>query len=193
MAFLLFPMENFPSEIFGVVFSALFVLILVIELRILLRDRKGEGDRGSLGAILLGVFFPLVVMVGLSFTEIGRINVNFGYLGLLFLSGGFALRQYSIFVLGKFFVPVVGKQKGQRIIQRGPYRLVRHPSYTGLLLELLGAALCFSNWISFVVVLIAFIPAISYRINVEEEFLRKNFKEYEGYQERTRKLIPLIY
>lgn len=193
MAFSLFPIENFPSRIFAAVFSVLFVLILAIELRILLRAKNGEGDRGSFGAILLGVFFPLVVMVGLSFTKAGRINVNFGYFGLFFLIGGFALRQYSIAVLGSFFVPVVGKQKGQRIIQEGPYRFVRHPSYTGLLLEMVGAVLCFSNWISFVVVLIAFIPAISYRINVEEEFLRKNFKDYEDYQERTKRLIPLIY
>lgn len=189
----LFPIKNFPNEIFALVFSISFVFVILVELRILLRSKEQKSDNKSLIYILLGIVISLVVMVLLSFSENGLINRNFGYLGLLMIYFGFILRQYSIFILGKYFTPVVKKQSEQELLTTGLYKILRHPSYTGLILELLGAAISFSNWISILVVIIIFIPAIIYRIKTEEKFLIENFKDYKEYSKITFKLVPYVY
>ncbi len=194
MIFSLFPINNFPNGIFAFVFSLLFIIMNLFELRILLRNRNKGDDKYSLRIVLFGIWVPLIVMILLSFTEIGRINNYYvNYFGLFILIIGFILRQYSIATLGKFFVPVVRKHEGQKIIKQGPYKLIRHPSYTGLFLELLGVSLIFANYISFLLVLLLFLPSIGYRIYVEEKFLVKNFKDYREYMKETWKLIPLVY
>ncbi len=191
---MLFPKENFPSEIFGLAFSLLFVIILFFELRILLRCKSKESDKGSMLFVLVGIFLPLALMIFLSYVGFGRIGAGFiNYIGLVLLVWGFLLRQVSIMILGKYFIPVVSKQRGQRIIEVGPYEYIRHPSYTGLMLELLGVAFALANWISVIIVLSLFLPAIYYRIKVEEEFLRHEFKEYSAYMKRTWRLIPFVY
>ena len=193
MAFLLFPLKNFPNETFAVIFSILFIIILIIEPKILLRYKSKKEDKSSLMFIILGIFMPVVTNIFLSYTNIGEINTTVSYLGLIIIISGFVLRQYSIKILGRFFTPVIMLQKDQKLIQEGPYKYIRHPSYTGLLLELTGLSLSLSNWLSLLITLILFLPVINYRIKIEEEFLNKNFKGYPNYQKRTKKLIPYIY
>ena len=193
MAFSLFPQEIFPNEIFATIFSLLFIFIILIEIRILARNKEKSSDKNSLFFVLIGIFLPLFAMIILSFLGIGNINPLYSYIGLVILIIGFSLRQYSINVLGRFFIPVVKKLENHLIIQKGPYKYLRHPSYTGLFLELIGVALSLANLISIIIVLIFFIPAILYRINIEEEFLSRNLEGYIKYKEGTWKLIPFVY
>ena len=105
-----------------------------------------------------------------------------------------ALRWYSIIHLGRFFTTNVAIAKDQHLIDSGPYRFVRHPSYTGNLLAVLGFSLSFANWAS---ILIIFVPCCAialWRIHIEEEALTTAFGEkYTAYMRRTNRLIPLIY
>lgn len=193
MTLSLFPLKNFPNELTAILFSILFTIIIITELRILLRDKTKKEDKNSLPLILIGIFLPLTITIFLSFTNLGNISPNFSYLGITILILGFILRQYSITTLGKFFIPTINKQKNQEIIQTGPYKYIRHPSYTGLLLELSGTALALSNIISFTLTITFLLPALIYRIKIEEKFLSKNFKSYQKYKLKTKKLIPFIY
>jgi len=103
-------------------------------------------------------------------------------------------RQRSIIVLGEFFTPVISIQKNQKLIQEGPYKYIRHPSYTGLFLEIVGVGLFLSNWLAIIIILILLFPSLIYRILIEEKVLVKEFgNEYTSYQKRTKKLIPFIY
>ena len=104
---------------------------------------------------------------------------------------GFILRQWSIQVLGKLFTPVISIQKDHRLIIKGPYKYVRHPSYSGLLVELVGVSLAVSNWISFILIFCFVLPPLLYRIRVEEKELIKTFgQDYIVYMERVKMLIP---
>ncbi len=106
---------------------------------------------------------------------------------------GFILRQWSIQVLGKLFTPVISIQEGHQLIIKGPYKYVRHPSYSGLLTELLGTSLAVSNWICFILVFCFILPPLIYRIKVEEKELVKKFgRDYIAYKERTKMLIPWV-
>ncbi len=190
------PFENFPNPLTATVFSVLAILVILVELRIMARMHSDLAkDRMSFGVVMLvGIVLPLALTYTLATLGIGRLPTWVSYIGIAVVVLGFILRQYAIHTLGKFFVPVVTVRKEQRIIQEGPYRYVRHPSYTGLLLELVGAGLAVSNWLAAIVTLVLAIAALSYRIAVEERALREHFgKKYEDYQAKTKKLIPGLF
>ena len=105
-----------------------------------------------------------------------------------------ALRWYSIIHLGRFFTTNVAIASDHRLVDSGPYRFVRHPSYTGSLIAMLGLALSFGNWISFLVLFVPVCAVTLWRIRVEEQALISGLGEtYRNYAQQTRRLIPLLY
>jgi protein-S-isoprenylcysteine O-methyltransferase Ste14 len=113
-------------------------------------------------------------------------------LGIVIL--GMVVRAVAIFTLGRAFSANVAMRTGQRLQRSGLYRLVRHPSYLGLELILLGFALHTRTWACFAVVLIPPTLAVLYRIHVEETALRLAFgSDYEDYSRTTKRLIPGVY
>lgn len=114
--------------------------------------------------------------------------------GALGLGAGAALRLWAIRVLGAFFTGVVRTTDGQRLVERGPYRLLRHPSYGGVLLGFLGEAILFRSSWGLALTLGAMLPVYLYRIRVEERALRSRFGEaWAGYRRRTWALCPFVY
>jgi protein-S-isoprenylcysteine O-methyltransferase Ste14 len=112
--------------------------------------------------------------------------------GLILLWTGLGLRWYSILALGTSFTTEVATRPGQRVMKSGPYRLIRHPSYTGGILTLLGIVVCCLNWLS-LAALVPVLAGYAYRIQVEEEALADGLgDEYRQYMRRTRRLIPFI-
>ena len=114
--------------------------------------------------------------------------------GLCLFALGLVLRGYAIIYLGRFFTTNVAIAADHRLIDSGPYRFVRHPSYAGAMLTFLGFALGFGNWASLVVIIVPIYAALFWRIHLEEETLLAAFgDQYRGYMQRTKRLIPLIY
>ncbi len=108
----------------------------------------------------------------------------------LFL-GGLVLRWVAILTLGRFFTATIAIQEGQPVITAGPYRYVRHPSYTGLLLAFLGLGMFFGNWLSLVVLMFPITLAVHHRIRLEESVLVSALgPAYSAYCARTKRLIP---
>jgi protein-S-isoprenylcysteine O-methyltransferase Ste14 len=81
----------------------------------------------------------------------------------------------------------------QTVIETGPYRLIRHPSYTGLLIILLGYGFCLTNWLSLLVLMGCSLLGFWYRIYVEEQVLQAQLgQRYQEYMRRTKRLIPFV-
>jgi protein-S-isoprenylcysteine O-methyltransferase len=161
---------------------------------------KGDAkikDRRTLGLIwvasLGSVFLAIVAAYNCSWGRFpGSAVVNVVVVGL-FVSG-IALRWYSIFYLGQFFTVNVAIQPGHRVVDSGPYRFIRHPSYTGSLTMVAAFALSFHNWVSFAIVIIGVFSATLWRIHVEEAALREALHpQYGEYMRRTRRLVPFVY
>ena len=113
-------------------------------------------------------------------------------LGLGLALAGIAFRWYAIARLGRFFTTRVMVASGQTVVDTGPYRLVRHPSYTGALLTVLGVLLSNTNWLSLACFVLA-IPGFAYRIAVEERALADGIGQpYRDYMQRTKRLIPYV-
>lgn len=115
-------------------------------------------------------------------------------IGVALFVGGMVLRWYSIIHLGRFFTVNVSIAADRQLIDTGPYRFVRHPSYTGALLAFIGFAMVLRNWASVLVISLPVAFAFVYRINVEERALIQALGErYRDYIGRTKRLIPFIY
>ncbi|HXB46911.1 MAG TPA: isoprenylcysteine carboxylmethyltransferase family protein [Streptosporangiaceae bacterium] len=107
---------------------------------------------------------------------------------------GVALRTWAILALGHLFKFVVVIQEDHRVVSSGPYRLVRHPSYSGGLLALAGAGIALHNWISIVAAAGVPLLAILIRIAVEEARLTRDLGEdYRRYARCTKRLIPGVW
>lgn len=107
---------------------------------------------------------------------------------------GLAIRWWAIITLGRFFTVDVTIEKDHEVVQGGPFRVVRHPSYTGVLLAFVGWALTLGNWVAMLVLLVPIFIAFVRRMNVEEEALRGALGErYAEYMRRTKRLVPGLY
>jgi protein-S-isoprenylcysteine O-methyltransferase len=116
------------------------------------------------------------------------------YTGLAIFVGGLVLRWTAILWLGKFFTVNVNVAEDHRVIDDGPYRLIRHPSYTGAIAAFLGFGLCTGNWLATAIVVIPVTWAMLRRIRLEERVLNSALGDaYRNYSLRTKRLIPLIY
>ncbi len=117
-----------------------------------------------------------------------------GVLGLSVFIAGFALRWWSIIHLGRFFTVNVAIHAGHHVVDTGPYRWVRHPSYSGSLLMVLGFVLTFYNWASLLIVFGGCLAAVLHRVRIEEAALLEGLGQpYAGYCRRVKRLVPFVY
>jgi protein-S-isoprenylcysteine O-methyltransferase Ste14 len=107
---------------------------------------------------------------------------------------GLAIRWWAIVTLGRFFTVDVTIEKDHELVERGPFRFVRHPSYTGVLLAFVGWALTLRNWVAILVVLVPIFVAFVRRMRVEESALTEALGgQYRDYIQRTKRLVPGVY
>ena len=139
---------------------------------------------GALGALALSRAAPAAAIPLAAAAWIG--------LGLLWC--GIALRLWSFWTLGRYFTFIVQTSGDQPVITGGPYRVLRHPSYAGLLLAVAGLGLFIRNWLSLVTLVIAVACGLVFRIRVEERALLQNLgDDYRDYAATHKRLVPFIW
>lgn len=190
------------SHFYATVFYAALLVWLLPEWigSFVQRPEKGaqRHDRGS----------HLVIFLALGAAGIGAVwSVNrvpaatidwhqpaLFWLGVALVLAGVAFRWYSIRVLGRFFTRDVATRDGQTVVERGPYRLVRHPSYSGAILSFVGFGLAATNWLALLALVAGTVVAYGYRVHVEERALCKVLGDpYRDYMTRTRRFIPYVW
>jgi protein-S-isoprenylcysteine O-methyltransferase Ste14 len=148
------------------------------------------------------IFVPLVVLsLGMAVLPAYLDGLNFWttdevvtpYIGLALLTLGGTLRLAAVFVLGRRFTGLVAIQEGHRLQTTGLYRLIRHPSYAGLLLYMAGYMLVFRCWLGLLLVA-GTLAVLLARMNAEETLLESEFgEEYKSYRRSTWRLVPWAY
>ncbi|CAN5369384.1 phosphatidylethanolamine N-methyltransferase family protein [soil metagenome] len=182
--------------------AAILGMILGFSEFLLAAFKRSKGnavskDRHSLGLIWM-VDTGAIVLAVLCAYKLPSLRVpkpeDFLKAGYCLFASGLALRWYSIVYLGRFFTTNVAIAADHRVIDSGPYGLMRHPSYTGLLIAVLGMGLSFLNWASLVLVFVPFCAVLMWRIRIEEQALAEGLgQRYTDYMGRTKRLIPFIY
>ena len=171
-----------------------------VLLVIVTRTRKGGGqlkDRGSMAILWITIVAAMFAAgyVDDRFPEFKIPNSHWiVYPSLVLMIAGLIIRWTAIISLGKAFSVNVAIRDTQTLYQKGLYRLVRHPSYSGMVVCFIAIALAGRNWFSAAELLAATTAAILYRIHVEEAALLDGFgAQYAAYRSHTWRLIPGIY
>lgn len=113
--------------------------------------------------------------------------------GLAATGTGIALRQWAITTLGPYFVGHVLVQPGQTVVSSGPYRWLRHPSYTGMWLEMIGVGLATGNVMSTATCVLVPLIGITARIAGEERELAASLPGYRAYIQGKPRLVPFVW
>jgi protein-S-isoprenylcysteine O-methyltransferase Ste14 len=172
------------SEIFGA------VLIPRLRRRGATRVRR---DRGSSTLVIVTVFLSISIAFAFGYAGIGLLPDWVFYLGISLILLGVLVRQYAIAILGRFFSLSVQIAADHKVVGKGPYRLVRHPSYTGVLITFIGLALAVQSLGALLVLLAVFGISFGYRMHVKERTLTLELGEdYASYVKRTKRLIPFV-
>lgn len=178
----------------------LIYLVSEILLNLTRRSRSKTGtkqDRSTLGIIWLVI--AVSVTAGAFVAQNFRAGAlphgrMFASAGVVVLVAGLILRWWAIITLGRFFTVDVTIERDHELVERGPFRIVRHPSYTGVLLAFVGLGLSLGNWAALLVILIPIGAAFVHRMNVEEDALSRALgPRYAEYIKRTKRLVPFIY
>lgn len=195
-----------PSSIFTSNYAAIgFVIALVcffvseqIGAIIIPAKRRGGAKvhRRNVGSNIM-VYFSWIAVLAFSVvfakTGIALLPDWVYYIGIAVMLAGIAFRQWAIAVLGRYFSGVIGVQKEQRVVESGPYRLIRHPSYTGVLIFYAGMGLAVQSLAAVLIDIAIFGIVYGYRIFVEEKVLISELgNSYVEYMKRTKRVIPYL-
>jgi protein-S-isoprenylcysteine O-methyltransferase Ste14 len=172
----------------------------LLELGLRVRERlQGKGsaarDRAtrSLIAVSVGAAIALAALTT-SWATTPRIAGPHRAAGLVVIWLGLAIRVWAIAALGRAFRTTVEVDTAQAVVSTGPYRRVRHPSYTGLLLIVIGFGLAAGTWLGLAICAVLPLPALLRRIHVEEAELTDVLGDrYRDYQAQTKRLIPGLW
>jgi protein-S-isoprenylcysteine O-methyltransferase len=186
-----------------IAYSLIVVFFLAVERRrgneIARTFQTGRHDGGSQKALAIGIVTVQLGLISgpvLNACGIGRPAFAgiAGWTGVALMTCGIALRYWAGKILGSAYTRTLQIQPDQRIIQQGPYGVIRHPGYAGALLMWIGSILATANAITFIAVTPVIFGAYVYRIQREEIMLLRAFGDrYRAYQRGTWKLIPFLF
>jgi protein-S-isoprenylcysteine O-methyltransferase Ste14 len=158
----------------------------------------GTADRRStelLGAAYAFAILCLLAAPLLNLRSVGRISTAWAsWPGVVLVLCGIALRVWANLTLGRFYTRTLRVLEDHALVQRGPYRLIRHPGYLGTIVMWAGAGLAAANWAAILLVLAVLGLVYYHRIEAEEAMLLERLgKEYADYRLHTWKLVPFLY
>jgi protein-S-isoprenylcysteine O-methyltransferase len=186
------------SELLPVV-VALFP-ISEVALAVVKRSRRGSAqsmDRGSMRRIWLSIGLGLALAIGAEWVPAARLTVPLSLVrpaALVLMVGGLALRWAAILTLGRLFTVDVAIHADHTVVEHGLYRVMRHPSYTGLLLAFVGLGMLFANWLSMIGLLVPIVLAVLDRVRKEERALLESVgPAYAAYCARTKRFVPGLF
>ena len=161
------------------------------------RAEAAKTDGGSLRLLLAGAAAGITWLVLAPklapAAAIQPAPVGFGA-GIAVFLAGFGMRRWSEMTLGRYFTFTVMTSPDQPVITTGPYRIVRHPGYTGVLLVLIGAGAVSGNWVGLAGWTLLVLLPLLYRIHVEERaLLTSRGDAYRSYASHHKRLIPLVW
>ena len=172
-------------------FASFFIRIGRAERRSRKTAKKTETNRlsnlNTVGALLA------FIAVWPGYARIWPLPHWLFYPGITLMVLGMAISQWAVVVLGSFYAGTVRIMADQKVVDTGPYRLIRHTVYAGLILVALGLGLALQSWAAVILVLVG-VSTFGPRIFFEEKFLRAELGEqYVEYCRKTKRLIPFIF
>ena len=193
------PFDVLPAQL---LFNALVFIFAASEVAIRAFSLRNRDTRTReltslvvvASGFIVGIVGALAVAARVTATAIPFGRTALFVVGCVAMVFGIAFRGWSVIVLGRYFTVDVRVRENQQVIDRGPYRLLRHPSYTGLLCTCLGIGLALGNWLALLLAIVPTTIAIAFRIRVEERALLAGIGEpYREFCATRSRLIPHVW
>jgi len=145
-------------------------------------------------SFMFALLFATIDFVEWHYTRNGNWEPVVIYVGLGLFIISCLVRWWGFRSIGKYFNPRIAVYTKHKLITDGAYKKIRHPLYLGSLLSFLAIPMVFNSWGAMLIVILTTIPALIYRLNLEEEFLIHHFgDDYLAYMQKTKKMIPGIW
>jgi len=180
----------------GFLLGAWLLLEVVLRRGNEARDwRGGEADRSTTRLIVVTYVVAFIGPLLLETSGVGATRTDSGlaWTGIAVGVAGLVIRVWSMSVLGRDYTRALRTARTQKIVERGPYRFVRHPGYMGSILVWTGSRLAV-NWLIAVITALLLLGVYVYRIIAEEQMLVDHFGDaYRAYKTRTWRLVPFVW
>lgn len=155
-------------------------------------------DRGSFYVVIvtavIGIFGAFALAKNVPSADFSRARWEIFIAGIVIVLLGIALRQWAVLALGKFFTVQVQVKSDQTVVDTGPYRWVRHPSYSAIITSFVGVGVALENWLSLAVLIVVPTIGLVVRIRVEERALLEALGEpYRRFSASRARLIPKVW
>jgi len=155
------------------------------------RSKPGKDDSALTNFAIIPV---AVIAILIGYGRIGALPHWLFYPGMAMFLLGLTLTVWAYRVLGRFFSLEVQVQGDHHVVDTGPYRVLRHPGYAGVLFGFIGLGLAVQSWVSVLLLMLTTTTALAYRTRIEERFLLDELgEEYARYMARTKRLVPLVW
>ncbi|HYV21776.1 MAG TPA: isoprenylcysteine carboxylmethyltransferase family protein [Candidatus Bathyarchaeia archaeon] len=185
-----------PEPIAFVVVASFTAFMLVAQIaRLRGRARRGPTEMSDQGIAQWSAMFFWVPYLVVALRLGPELDVPewLRWLGLFLTVAGIVFAIRAVLVLGRHYDLELEIHADHELVRRGPYRLVRHPVYTGLAVHLLGACIATGNGILIVGTLVVILPVFYLRVRSEERLLRERFgAAYDEYARQVGMLVPLL-
>jgi protein-S-isoprenylcysteine O-methyltransferase Ste14 len=194
-------LEAIPAIAFGAIIISWFAFTLVFLTRKkppVSPDKKRD-SRSVKGIVLQGLSFGLVWGAHRPyFTPLIRgsstLEISLSVIAVVLAFTSVAFTMSAVKALGKEWSLTARVVEGHKLAIHGPYSLVRHPIYTGMLGMLLATGLVMSYWPALLIALVIFFVGTTIRVRIEEGLLREMFgHEYDDYSRRVPAIVPGVY
>jgi protein-S-isoprenylcysteine O-methyltransferase Ste14 len=182
---------------------ALIVAFFLLEGRLRADDRARSFKRGPHDKQSTTYLFRAFYVMGAALVAGGVLTAKgiaalpgpgwLAWLGTALTAAGIWLRLYANHILGPYFTRTLKVKSGQPVVQRGPYRVIRHPGYLGIISMWVGGGLATRNALALAFVTLLVVSVYVYRIRTEEAMLARSIAGYRKYQARTWRLVPFVY
>jgi protein-S-isoprenylcysteine O-methyltransferase Ste14 len=186
---------------YAILFWAAFLWAFIREAGLISRAQKASvsggapADKGSLLVVMLTQGLAFAAAFSLAWMPWGRYGdqrIAF-WIGIAVLIAGAVLRRLCFRALGASFTGEVRVRPDQRVVAAGPYRWVRHPSYTAGILMIVGVATALGSWVGATIAFVMSVAGYVYRVRVEERALMATLGDtYRDYTKATKRFIPFV-
>jgi protein-S-isoprenylcysteine O-methyltransferase Ste14 len=187
-------MAQIISVIITLSVVALFVAILVDFIKYDKNDVTKQNRRSIVATgSMVGFYIVYYFIVRLRIGSLDFINGYLIIIGTVAIVAGSAANIIARIQLKGNWANQIKIYEGHTLVNRGLYKIVRHPLYSSIIIMLFGGSVVFSNWLSAILTALVFVPFMCYRARQEEMLLLKEFAEYADYQKSTGMLFPRIW
>lgn len=159
-------------------------------------EKQKWGKRGEWYVVIQFFLFAAVFFLPWVTPDLGHWpepwNLIGTGLGLLLAGVGLLLALAGVISLGRSLTAVPYPKEDASLVEHGPFKVVRHPIYSGIIMGSLGWGLATNSLITLLMALLLFL-FFDIKSRREEQWLQEKYTSYSDYQSRVRKLIPLIY